>query len=329
MRAWFRRPLVAFFAVLGGLAALTVALSFLQVPLGLAKFATILVTAIFIAGPILGLFRAGAYAWTARSAALFMVAGLVLQFGLAYAVEGLGGRGIAAIVLHAISQQGLPMWTAGLGALLATLIKDRNLLLPVALFLALFDVFLVLTPSGITRTIMKAAPKLLPAVAHQVPAVQTQTPTGTPVAPFAFVGPADFLFMGLFFVALYRFNLRAKATFLWLLAALAAYLVLALFVGPVPLLVPIGLTVLIVNLPEFKMNREEWVSTAIVAALGLGLITWSATRRPASGPIPQAGPSPSAGGQASGGSASTHEPTSPNPVPSASPRAGAGTQDPR
>lgn len=329
MRAWFSRPLVAFFSVLAALAALTVALSYLQVPLSWARAATILITVIFIAGPILGLFRAGAHPWTPKFAALFLVAGLAVQFGLSAVVSQLGGRGLAAIVLHAISQQGLPMWTVGLGALLATLLKDRNLLLPVSLFLALFDVFLVLTPSGITRTIMKVAPKLLPSVAHQVPSVQTQAPTGTPVAPFAFVGPADFLFLGLFFVAIFRFGLRARATFLWLLVALAAYLLLAMFVGPVPLLVPIGLTVLIVNLPEFKMTKEEWVSTAVVAALGIGLIAWSATRPRAVEPAPQAVPSPSASGSALAGSASTPAPASPSPGPSASLRAPAGTPNPR
>ena len=95
------------------------------------------------------------------------------------------------------------------------MIKDKNLLLPVSAFLAGFDIFLVLTPIGVTQQIMKKAPEVLPAVGLNIPK-PAATPTMGPVEPFAFVGPADFLFMGMFFVAIHRFDLKARDTALWM-----------------------------------------------------------------------------------------------------------------
>ncbi|HMS53945.1 MAG TPA: hypothetical protein PKA27_00965, partial [Fimbriimonadaceae bacterium] len=114
----------------------------------------------------------------------------------------------------------------------------------------------------------------------------TAAPSTGTVGTMAYVGPADFLFMGMFFVALFRFGLRARETAIWLGVALALYIPLAFILGPVPLLVPIGLTVLMVNLREFKLNTEEWLSTGLVALVLAAVIAYGATR-----PRPPAEPS--------------------------------------
>lgn len=278
--------LAAFFGTLALLALLRIAMSYLLVPEAIAMPVSLLITIVFVALPVLALFRAGSHPWTGRLAMGFVVAGGVIQFLLPLLIPR--GGGFLPILLSAIAQQGLPMWTVGLGAGLALLLKDKNMLLPVAIFLALFDIFLVFTPLGFVQQLMKSQPKLLPAVAHQIPQVATQPQeTGVPVGTFAYIGPADFLFMGMFFVAVFRFGMRSRETLRWLLIALALYIPLALFLGPIPLLVPIGLAVLLVNLREFKMNTEEKLSTAIVAAIGIGIIVWSATR-----PKPVAPPEP-------------------------------------
>lgn len=166
------------------------------------------------------------------------------------------------------------LWTAGLGALLALLLKDRNMLLPVAAFLAGFDMFLVFAPTGPVQTLMAQAPETFRAVTYRVPTV------GSP-EPIAFVGPADFIFLGLFFVALHRFGMRTRETLIWVVPALLAYLfVVILFgdatLGPVslgalPALLPIGLVVLLVNRKEFRLTRSEKAATWAVVALAIGL----------------------------------------------------------
>jgi len=64
-----------------------------------------------------------------------------------------------------------------------------------------------------------------------------------------------------------------------LIWALSAYLIFVLGTGiSMPALVPIGLVVLLVNRKEFKLSKDEWASTAVVGALGVGLLIWGATR---------------------------------------------------
>lgn len=271
------KGLWAFFATLGLLAILRVGMAYWLVSEALRLPISILITIAFVALPVVALYRAGSHSWTPKLAAGFVVLGLAIQFLLPMASPG--GKGLIPILIDSVSQQGLPMWTVGLGALLALLMKDKNLLLPVSIFLALFDIFLVFTPVGFVQQLMKKAPNLLPAMAHKIPEVATKsTETGVPVGTFAHIGPADFLFMGMFFVALYRFHMRTEETFRWMLVALAIYLPLAFVLGPVPLLVPIGLTVLAANLREFKMNKEEKVSTVVVAAIGIAIVAYAATR---------------------------------------------------
>lgn len=276
-----RSGLPQFFAALAALAVLNVGLGYLPVPGAALVFVEVGVGIVFMALPVLGLFRAADHPWTPRLAAAFIGTGLVLHLGLgALARGGALGAGLAPAVALAVSQAGLVLWSAGLGALLATILKDKNLLLPVSLFLAAFDLFLVLTPMGFTQKLMRAQPELLPSIGFAIPKVQ-ETPAFGPVAATAYVGPADLLFMGMFFVALYRFRMRPAETFRWLVPTLLAYMGIVLFLGPLPALVPIGLCVLIVNWREFQLTREEWVSTAVVGAIGAAVVIWGATQQPA------------------------------------------------
>ena len=303
------RGLAGFFGTLALLAALRVAMAFLLVPEAARLPISLLITVVFVALPVFALFRASSHHWDWRLAIGFVASGLLLQFVLPLASPG--GKGILPILLDAVAQQGLPIWTVGLGALLALLLKDKNLLLPVSIFLALFDMFLVFTPVGFVQVLMRQAPNLLPAMAHKIPEVATEpAATGVPVGTFAHVGPADFLFMGMFFIALYRFRMRTRQTLIWLMVALAVYIPLAFILGPVPLMVPIGLTVILVNLPEFKMTTEEKASTLIVTALGVAIVAYAATRPR---PVEPAETSPTEPVQAPRGLAGSPAPASPGP----------------
>lgn len=279
-----RSPLGSFFIALLVLTVLRVVMGFAQVPLGLVPYLNVLATLVFLGVPIVGIFRAANHSWSQKLAWSFVGAGLIAHFGFLFLAKSSGG--VFGATASAVSQAGLMTWCTGLGAALACLLKDRNLLIPVSIFLAGFDIFLVLTPIGITQQLMQKAPDLLPTIGYQLPKVTSAAPTTGTVGTMAYVGPADFLFMGMFFVALFRFGLRARSTAMWLVAALAAYIPLAFFVGPVPLLVPIGLTVLLVNLPEFKLNTEEWLSTGLVTLILAAVIVFGATR-----PRPPAEPS--------------------------------------
>jgi hypothetical protein len=300
-----------FFLTLLALAVVRVLLGFVLVPVGALPVANTIVGALFLGAPILALFFAARHAWTPKLAGLFVVSGFMIQFGFAALAELVfRGHGIAALVSISISQIGLPMWCVGLGALLATLVRDRNILIPIAIFLAAFDMFLVLTPVGPTQQILRQAPRVFEAVAASIPQVQTQA-TGGRVQEMAHAGPADFVFLAMFFIALYRFKMRVDMTMRWVIPVLLVYLLLAVVLhSALPALVPIGLTVLIVNWREFSMTKDEKMSTALVAALGIGLLIWGMTR-----PRPPAEPSPSAPVQG----ASAHQ-GSPGRAPAGRPR---------
>ena len=287
-----RNGLVVFFIALFGLALAQFGLGFMDVSPGMLMPATLLITAVFIAVPVFAIYKAASHPWTSKLAIVFVVIGVVIHFTLYLAwKQGLVGSGSFALAVTSLSQVGFFLWCMGLGVLVATLLKDKNLIIPVSLFLAAYDVFLVLTPMGITKKIMQAAPEVLPAIGYKIPSIGN-------VAPYAIIGPADFLFMGMFFVSIYRFKMKSKETLLWLIPAILVYLLLSMFVKALPLLVPIGLTVLIVNWKEFNMNKEERNSTIglfVVLALVLGgLFAWSKSRPPAA----PAEPSPTEPAQA-------------------------------
>ena len=287
-------PLWIFLLALFSLSLLKLFLGLVPVPEGLVQPITLLVTVIFVAVPIFALFRAASIEWTAKMGLVMVLAGLAIHIGLQYiGAYLLQGVGIGAAVAMALRDVGFFGWCVGLGALLAALLKEKNLLIPVSIFLAAFDIFLVLTPVGPVKQILQVAPEIPKAMALNVPAASA-APTGAVAQPFAIIGPADFVFMSMFFIALFKFGLNAKATAIALAPAIIAYLLLAFIFGPVPLLVPIGITVLAVNAEHFKLNLEEWASTAVVALIAGGLIWWGATRKPAPlEPAVQVVPSPS------------------------------------
>lgn len=273
--------LVAFFLVLLFLAAVYVLLGYVSVPAQYVKAGTILATMLFVGAPVIALYFAARYEWTPKRALVFLVSGLVLHFGVGSLIgfKLLGAKGFASAVTISLGTHvGLVMWCVGLGALLASMLKEKNLILPVAVFLAGFDIFLVFTPVGPTNEMLQKMPEVLKHIGYTVPKASAAPPMGQ-VGVFAYVGPADFLFMGMLFVALFRFKMRSRETVVWLVPTLLAYLLLSAKLGPIPLLVPIGICVLVVNAKEFKMTRDEKVSTAVVAALVLAIIGFGAMRR--------------------------------------------------
>lgn len=301
-----------YFLLVSCLALFSLLLGFVGVPLAFIPVASVVVTALYVLVPFLALY-VGASQVTQRTrraipwALVLVVAGVVLHVG-SIALLQLGVvAGLLGALVAALGQVGLITWCLGLGGLLAMLLKDRNMLIPICVFLALFDAFLVLTPVGFTQQIMKQAPKIQTSVSLVVPKV-AERPTTGPVAPLAYIGPADLLFAAMFFAVLFKFGMRTRTTLIALVPALVLYLGLALYFGALPALVPIGLCVLIVNWRQFRLNAEEWASTAVIAALGIGLFMWGMSR-----PRPRPELSPSAPAQSSPAPANSPAPASGGP----------------
>lgn len=318
-QTWFdAKGLWPFFAILALLALLEIALGFVALPLKVAEWSSLGLTLVTVGVPIYALFIASKAQWNWKMAAALLAGGLVIHLGL----DTIAGRihsgsdfvMIGAGLMGTVSQIGLLTWCLALGALIATLLKDRNMILPVAIFLAAFDVFLVLTPVGVTHILIQSHPEIVQKVAYKVPMMHTARHLG-PIVPFARIGPADFLFLGMFFVDLNKYGMRAARTFLWVTPTLIGYLfIVALYgyvhVGPIslgalPALLPIGLVVVLVNRKEWKLSPSEKKSTLVVILLALSILGFGFWRLSQGSP---AGPSPTDSGP-------THSGSAPKPAP--------------
>jgi hypothetical protein len=188
--------------------------------------------------------------------------GLVLWIGLVLA----GSRVPAA--LHApaaaVMDLGKILAAAGIGAALSAGIREPNILVPAGLFAAFAD-FVVVNFGTVHHALQsEKGQKVVEAVSAKVPAVHRALPALT-------IGPADFLFLGVFLACAARFGLGLERN-AWLLAAvLTASLLLVPLIGAVPALAPMSLAFVIANRRAFKMSREEWVGSAAVLIVTGGL----------------------------------------------------------
>lgn len=278
-----------------GIACLRVAMGYVLVPFSALKAASVVVSILFVAAPILGLYAAARYKWTTPKAFLTLAIGLIVWYG-SMRLVGRHTPALAGGILTAVSQSGLIVWCLAIGTLLALLLKDKNVMLPMAIFLALFDMWMVFAPDGIVQqSVVRGSGEMLAMLGYQVPR-PIAAPTGGHVTPMAYVGPADFLFLSMFFVALFKFDMRAKQTFRAVVPVLAGYLLVVLLfnqvqlgpirLGALPALVPIGLTVLIVNRDQFHLNRDEKIVTAVIFVLGTAVVIWRIWFPPPDPPAP-------------------------------------------
>lgn len=286
-----------FFAILLVLAVVRVAVILIDIPTRAVWSASAVVSVVFVATPILALFRGAAFPWNVKRALAMLAGGALTQFAIDFLLRSLHVH--SALVggsMMAVAQTGLICWCLGLGALVATAVKDRNMLVPIAVFLALFDFWLVFVPEGFAGQEAHGSQETLRRVAYQVPQFGH-------AESLAYIGPADFLFLAMFFVALFRFHMRTKATSKAMIPTLVLYLLTVLVfgnvqIGPItlgalPALIPIGAVVLAVNWREFRLTRDELIATGLIAALGVGLVAWRMNAPPPPPPPEtQAGPLP-------------------------------------
>lgn len=164
-----------------------------------------------------------------------------------------------------------------LGRLLALIIRERNLMLPVAIMAGLADIYTVFF--GFTGKTLQNAPKLVEKLSVGIPAAGSATGAtgGAGLAHIATAGLGDFIFLSFFFVAVWRFALRAKATYWTILVALLVGMlgVLLLPIPALPLLPFIVTGFLLANATAFELSREEKLNTAIVVVVVAGLLVAS------------------------------------------------------
>jgi hypothetical protein len=303
-----------FVLVVAGLFLLRLFFGFVLFPEGVAGVLSLFNAVVFLGLPVYAMFRAASHNWQSRHSMWFLVVGALMHVGGGLLARFASGPASPAEVLYmAIVQAGILCWTLGLGTLLALFIKDRNLMIPIAIFLVGFDMFLVFNPDSPTRRMLAGSPQVTQSMLATVPAAKSTEQPKAGVRDLAHVGPADLLFAATFFALMFRFEMRAKRTLAWLLPVLVVYLLVVIYLGDVrlgplslgllPAMVPIGLTVLLVNRRQFKLQGQEVLGVLLVTLLAAGLAWFGIYRASQARTLPESlpAPSPSEGGQSAPG----------------------------
>jgi hypothetical protein len=222
-------------------------------------------------------------------AAVVLTIGVAGLLALSRMATPLGrGAGVTAVALYSIRELCFVLAAAGFGVLLASAIRDKNILLPAAVFAAFADFMVVrYAPSTVHWALTNGArgQRALNAMSAHVPALH-------PGLPVLTIGFDDFLFLSIFFACVHRFQLRLNATFATFLIFLTMYLWFVLWTGAaLPGLVPMGLAFVLANFRCFKLSREEMQAmgaAAIIVLIAALVIILRQSR--ASRPAPPAKP---------------------------------------
>jgi hypothetical protein len=256
-----RSPWVGVLIAIGAYAVFRYTLSALRLPIGTPDAALAIVSLVTAVGAIaLPIWAIAALTRALRGpaqSAFMAVAGLALWLGLLQ----MRPSPALAPLLATLMDLGKILAAGGIGMALAAALKEPNILLPAGLFAAFAD-FVVVTIGTVKQAqSTEKGQKLIEAVSAKAPAVHPKLATLT-------VGPADFLFLGVFLACVLRFDLGLRRNAIAMAIVLAASLALVAFTPiSIPALAPMSLTFIALNWRKFKLSKQEIVSTFVVLGL--------------------------------------------------------------
>jgi hypothetical protein len=173
-------------------------------------------------------------------------------------------------------------FAVSIGAVLSRLIREIKLLLPVAIVLALVDLYVVFGGGLVTQANSGKAPVAQAAMQALTVGLTPRLPPNVHAPPPLAVGFADYLFIALFFACFTRFQMPARRTFVVLCSILCLYMAAVIVLRlDLPALVPIAVAVVGCNLSAFRYRREEafaMLYAGIIVCLLLGTLVFMARR---------------------------------------------------
>ncbi|MCE5198859.1 MAG: hypothetical protein ABFD54_00265 [Armatimonadota bacterium] len=203
------------------------------------------------------------------AAAFLLMNLIVIQTGIPHKMGQYPGIRMQFFILsNVISGFKLPYYlmvmlaAVGLGYIISSRVKDKNLLLPVVMFAAFIDLWTVTV--GPVATVLKKAPEVVGAVSTPIPHAGAGA-----FVPMTMIGSGDFIFMALVFAVVHRFSMRPRRNYWAIFAAMTIGMLVVMFgfLNALPALVVLAVAVIGANYREFKLSREEKISTAIVGVL--------------------------------------------------------------
>jgi hypothetical protein len=152
------------------------------------------------------------------------------------------------------------------GMALSRIVREPNVLLPVALIAMPVDYVGAMTNIGFTHTVEQKHPNI-------VQAVSVPVPTMGGLHSIAFIGPGDALFVAFFLAAVLRMGLNMRGTFWGMYGLLTLTMLIVLTTGlPIAALVPMGLAVLIANGRLMRLQRAEVFATLYAVGLVFAVV---------------------------------------------------------
>jgi hypothetical protein len=250
------------------------------VPVEWDPAASTVAAAVFLTLPILGLYFGAAMDWTLPRAVGFLL-GSLAALGLLYFSSQLAKGTVIEGFHSGLLQLARLAWPMALGVIVASLIRDKSMLLPIAIVLATVDMLAVFAPAGTVNQGLRN-----PVVRQAFDVVAVEVPRAGRPEPSVQIGPADPLFLGMFFTTIFRFRMRMRRTLYWMIPALVIYLFIVLAfggttllgvpLGALPALLPIGAVIIAANWGEFDQSQSERLMTFVVLIICLGVIVWAA-----------------------------------------------------
>ena len=249
---------------------------FVKVPVEYLNYGRLFTSILFLGLPIVLLFYGSEFRWKPRAVFLVFVLCIAVT-GFFIFISRIPMGMPVLVVIFAILGLLTVYWTGALGVFVSFLFRERNIVVPAVIVLMAVDFLVVMTPRGTVQVAMESevGREIFQSVAYKIPEFGM-------ASPMIFIGPADFLFLAMFFSVMHRFRLRVFWTMFAVVIALLFYLVLAGYlvgreffgvkIYGLPALVPIGMAVLLVNAGEFRMSKQEKYMTGGVIFVCLVLI---------------------------------------------------------
>jgi len=171
-----------------------------------------------------------------------------------------------AVVRSAAMGVVLTLGLTYLGTILSRIIREANVLLPVAFVAMPIDYIGAMTPTGYTADMVKHHPNIVQNVSVSVPVMHGLHAIG-------FIGPGDVLFIAFFLAVAVNLNLNEASTFRLMYIFLTATMLLVFGLQlNIAALVPMGLAVLAANYKHFRLQRSEVFASLYAMIIVLVLV---------------------------------------------------------
>jgi len=220
--------------------------------------------------------------WEIKELAVFGVMWLFLMLGFNHP------SGKSAVVIGSLTNLAETITLGLIGGLIARIVREAKILLPLGIVAGLIDIVGAMTPMGFTNKMVNSHPAVVSHVSVHMPTV-----AGIQVAT---IGPGDLLFIAFFFAVVHRHKLNTRWTFRLVYSLLTlSMLIVQIFGYPIGALAPMGVGVIVANWKYFTYSREEKFAMlyasliSLAAAIGFFYYTHSHvfTQDPADGPAPR------------------------------------------